>query len=135
MVRHRAAPNKRTLMFWLIDSNKLTPQPTKANPRPKPVPDSDAVWEQRIASVKAHRANVPSLSRALCSLSACALGRCAACLLACLPACLPACLVSFCLPTCLPLPPPPPLLLSLPLLLLWFHKPRCVRLRALNLDR
>jgi hypothetical protein len=45
-------------MYWLIDSNKLTPAPTKANPRPKPVPDTDAVWEERIASVKAHRENV-----------------------------------------------------------------------------
>jgi hypothetical protein len=45
-------------MFWLIDSNKLTPKPTKANPRPKPVPDTDVIWAERIASVQAHRENV-----------------------------------------------------------------------------
>lgn len=49
-------------MFWLIDSNKLTPKPTKGNPRPKPVPDTDAIWEERIATVKAHRENVNGLA-------------------------------------------------------------------------
>jgi len=57
----------RTLMFWLIDSNNATAPPTKKDPRPKPVPDSDAVWERRIANVKAHRANVTGVSPCLYS--------------------------------------------------------------------
>lgn len=63
------AAQQRTLMFWLIDSNKATPAPSKADPRPKPVPDSDAIWEERIASVKAHRGNVTGVSPCIYSFS------------------------------------------------------------------
>ena len=53
-------PPPRSVMMWLIDSNRAGPK----------IPDSPQIWKQRIANVAAHRENLTAVTPCIYGITA-----------------------------------------------------------------